>query len=303
MHEVLSIPKLFFIAAACLLIVACSSTPQNKQLDYKKITPAGTQKTMLYSVYTPPNWQVSEQLPLIVFLHGAGSNHKSFESFGANNYFDEQIIQGKMPRVILLSPNGDLGFWENWTDGTHNYRDWVLNDILPSVQKNYNTLSCPEHCHVMGISMGGFGALRFSYLSKNVFSSVSAISAPIIGEEEKRETNQSLLMQLVFPFDRIFGEEFSSNYTVNTIENAFLNKRGDSFKTLKGMRLQLIVGDNDLKQMIKNNLRFHESLVAQNRDHKYLVFRGRHRWRDWIPTFTQSINFLVDATYKIKPQK
>lgn len=135
MHQVLSILKLLFIVAVCLLIIACSSSWQNKQLDYKKITPIGNHKSVRYSVYTPPNWPVSEHLPLTVFPHGAGSSHKNFESFGAKAYFNEQIIQGKMIRVILLSPNGALGFWENWADGTHNYRDWVLNDILPSVKK------------------------------------------------------------------------------------------------------------------------------------------------------------------------
>jgi hypothetical protein len=41
----------------------------------------------------------------------------------------------------------------------------------------------------------------------------------------------------MLPFDRIFGEELSSNYTINTIEGAFLNKREYSFKTHENIRL------------------------------------------------------------------
>jgi enterochelin esterase-like enzyme len=127
--------------------------------------------------------------------------------------------------------------------------------------------------------------------------------ALVIDEKEKGKKNQSLLTQLMFPFDRIFGEELSSNYTINTIESAFLNKREDSFKTHENIRLQLIIGDEDHELMIKNNRRFHEGLVAQSRDHEYFSYRGRHKWRDWIPAFTRSINFLVDDKYKIKPQQ
>ncbi|MFT4609587.1 MAG: enterochelin esterase-like enzyme [Cellvibrionaceae bacterium] len=107
----------------------------------------------------------------------------------------------------------------------------------------------------------------------------------------------------MFPFDRLFGEELLSNYTINTIEGAVLNKREDSFKTHENIRLQLIIGDEDHELMIKNNRRFHEGLVAQSRDHEYFAYRGRHKWRDWIPTFTRSINFLIDDKYKIKPQQ
>jgi enterochelin esterase-like enzyme len=296
MHKVLSYVKFLSVFCIFLLISSCSAFRQYQQLDYKKITPANTQKIIDYGVYTPPNWQMSEQLPLIVFLHGAGGNHESFERFEANKYFDQQINMGNMPRVILISPNGDLGFWENWADGSHNYRDWVTTDILPLVQKNYNTLDCPENCHVMGLSMGGFGALRFSYLTENIFSSVSAFSAPIISDEEKEKTNNSFLIQLIFPFDKIFGEKFSKTYVKNTIENAFTNN-----KNINNVRLQLFVGDNDLEQMIKNNQRFHEKLVINNRDHEYIIYQGKHKWKDWIPNFTRSINFLVDEKYKIKP--
>ena len=278
----------------CFALFSCASLTPQKNLDYQKLTPTNTGKTIRYSVYTPPNWQAREQLPLVVFLHGAGSTHRSFEHFGANKYFDEKIQQGIMPRVILVSPKGGFGFWENWADGTHNYRDWIIDDILPTVQKDYNTLGCPDHCHVMGLSMGGFGALRFAYLSDNTFSSVSAISAPIIGEEEKGQTENSFLIKLLFPFERIFGKNFSENYNSDGIEKVWLEN-----ERTQNVRLQLIVGDKDFKQMRINNQRFHEGLSENNIDHEYIIYQGKHKWKDWIPNFAHSINFLVDDKYKI----
>ncbi len=297
MHRASKIFCRLLLTVSCLALLSCASISSQKNLDYKKLTPTNTDKTIHYSVYTPPGWQASEQLPLLVFLHGAGSTHRSFERFGANKYFDEQITKGLMPRVVLVSPKGGFGFWENWADGSHNYRDWVINDILPKVQKDYNTLNCPTHCHVMGLSMGGFGALRFGYLSDNTFSSVSAISAPIIGKEEKSQTNNSFLLKLLFPLDRIFGKDFSKNYVNNSIEKAWINNRA-----LDDIRLQIIVGDDDFKQMIKNNQRFHEGLTANNRDHDYIIYNGKHKWKSWIPNFAQAVNFLVDEQYKTDPQ-
>ncbi len=74
-----------------------------------------------------------------------------------------------MPRFILVTSNGDIGFRGNWDDGTHNYRDWVMRDIVPKVQRDYNTLDCPKHCSLMGIPMRGFGALRIANFYKRQF--------------------------------------------------------------------------------------------------------------------------------------
>ncbi len=69
----------------------------------------------------------------------------------------------------------------------------------------------------------------------------------------------------MFAFDGVFSEEFSNNLT---IEDALLNRRGDVFKTQRNTRLQLIVGDKDHEQLIKNNRRLHEGFVPQSRGHE-----------------------------------
>lgn len=283
------IVKLVVSFSALLCLLAGCSTFKAQELDYKTVSVIGAKKNMHYGVYTPPNWQKSESLPLVIFLHGARDSHTSFEKFKAHEYFDRQINGGNMPRVVVLTPNGDNGFWENWYDGTHYYRDWVLNDVMPVVQRDYNTLACPQHCHLVGISMGGFGVLRFAYFAKERFSSVSAISAPILSAEESSQAKSSLLIRLLFPLKRIFGPNLSESYKSQSIEKVWL-----SDKRLQNIRLQLIVGDKDRKQIVKANQRFHKLLVDNNIEHEYTIYSGGHKWQYWIPNFNKVINFLVN---------
>ncbi|MGH1440117.1 MAG: alpha/beta hydrolase [Cellvibrionaceae bacterium] len=271
-----------------LLVSACSSF-QPERLDYSKIDVSKPSSTLEYGVYTPPGWTKDESLPLVLFLHGGGDNHTSFEKFKADEYFDREINAGNIPRVILLTPNGKNGFWENWHDGTHNYRDWVLNEVMPKVQQDYNTLACPEHCHLAGISMGGFGALRFAYFANDRFSSISAMSAPILSEEENKKAKKSILIRLLFPLARIFGPDFSESYKKEKIEKVWLEN-----KDLQKMRLQLVVGDNDREQIMKANHRFHALMAENNVDHNYIVYKGGHKWKYWIPNLDKVINFLVN---------
>lgn len=270
-----------------LSLMACS-TFKPVALDYQQIDLHKPEKTMDFGVYTPPGWSSEEKLPLILFLHGGGDSHTSFEKFGAHQYFDEQIRLNKMPRVIVVTPNGDRGFWENWYDGSHRYRDWILQDLLPQVQKQYNTLACPEHCHLAGISMGGFGALRFAFFAEDRFSSVSAISAPILSEAESDQAKSSLFIRLFFPLKRIFGPNLSENYAETSIERVWLRD-----EATQKVRLQLIWGDQDTELILKGNERFQRLLEDNDISHDYHVYKGGHKWKFWIPQFNRVVNFLV----------
>jgi len=240
----------------CLLmfgtLTACS-TFKPEDLKYSELYPSNKSSSIKYGVYTPPNWQLGERLPLVVFLHGGGGSHFSFERYGAPEYLDSEINAGRLPRFILVTPNGDNGFWENWADGSKHYRDWVLNDIVPTVKKTYQTLECPEHCHLAGISMGGFGVLRFAYFARRDFSSVSAISAPIFNKEQAQKSKRSLLIRLLFPFKRIFGETYTEDFIRSNPYNAWVEN-----EDLRKVRLQIMWGDKDYKSIVQSNEKFHE---------------------------------------------
>lgn len=270
------------------LVQGCASfTPTD--LHYDSVQTDDMRFPVEYSVYTPPGWTENESLPVILFLHGGGDSHTSFEKHGGNDYFDEQIIAGEMPRVILVSPNGRFGLWENWHDGSRLYRDWVLDSILPIVQTQFNTLSCPDHCHLMGISMGGFGALRFAYFAGDTFSSVSAISAPIIEREGDEKPRIPLLIRLFLPIERIFGTDFKENFARENPYNSWINE-----PSLKDMRLQLIWGSQDRDGIRLSNKRLSAHLTKNNRSHDAFEYQGNHKWVAWKPNFNRVVNFLVN---------
>ena len=273
---------------ASMMLAGCSSfSPQD--LHYGAVKTDAMPFELEYGVYTPPGWTKQESLPMILFLHGSGDDHTAFEKFGAHRYFDEQIAGGNMPRVILVSPNGGFGLWENWADGSHLYRDWITETLLPEVKQRYNVKSCPLYCHLMGISMGGSGVLRMAYFESRNFSSISAISAPIFGNEDNRTPTIPWLVKLTLPIERIFGKSGTEERIRQNPYNAWVDNPG-----LRNMRLQLIWGDNDRSGIISSNQRFHEYLARKQVEHNHHVYSGNHKWVSWIPTFNKVVNFLVN---------
>lgn len=272
-----------------LLGIAGCRSFQPVDMDYGSVDVDRKPHKVEYGVYTPPGWQPGERLPLILYLHGAGDNHLSFERQGANHYFDEQINTGEMPRVILVSPNGKLGFWEDWADGSRLYRTWVLEQIVPAVQRRYNTLDCPEHCHLMGISMGGFGALRFAYFASDRFSSVSALSAPIIERKKDEKPEVSWFVKLFFPLDRIFGNDFKNGFAE---ENPYAWADNPD---LRSVRLQLVWGEDDGMRIRDANRRLSDYLTDNGVEHDAIEYEGGHKWVYWKPMFGRVVNFLVTS--------
>ena len=277
------------ILAVLFLLSACSNF-QPKALDYASVQPESKRSPMKYAVYTPPDWTPDERLPLILFLHGGGGSHLSFERYGAHEYLDEEIRAGRVARAVIVTPDGDNGFWENWADNSRHYRDWVLADVVPAVQQRYNTGACPEYCHLAGISMGGFGALRMAYFAHPQFSSVSAISAPIYNREQVGEQNSSLLIRLLFPFERIFGDIESPALRKSAPYNAWVDD-----PRMRDIRLQLIWGDRDHERIIDANQAFQARLQEAGIEHDSFVYTGRHKWKYWVPNLARVMNFLLPA--------
>lgn len=276
--------KTLSLLFAMLFLSACSSFKPTA-LNYAQLELDNKKKPLQYAVYTPPGWQISERLPLMVFLHGGGGSHQSFERYGGHLELDRLISEGKIARAIIVLPNGDNGFWENWADGTRHYRDWVLNEVVPAVQKDFQTLACPTHCHLAGISMGGFGALRMAHFQPDMFSSVSAISAPIFTKKEERP---SLLIRLLIPFKRIFGDVASAKIKDSNPYYSWVDRRLD-----KKMRLQLIWGDKDHKGIIDANQNFSRKLDSNKIAYQSLVYKGGHKWRYWVPILDQVMLFSL----------
>ncbi len=285
--------KIFFALLIIASTTACT-TFQPSALDYGSVE-LDTKRTPLnYGVYTPPNWDASERLPVILFLHGGGGSHLSFERYRGHLELDRLITAGEIGRAVVVFPNGDNGFWENWADGSRHYRDWVIDTLLPQVQRQYRTLECPTHCHLVGISMGGFGALRFAHFKPDTFESVSAISAPIFTKPNERP---SLLLRILIPFKRIFGDVGSTNVKNTNPYYSWVENRLD-----KKMRLQLIWGDDDHTGIREANENFSKRLEKHKIDFSSLVYQGGHKWKYWVPTIKEVMSFSLQNSNPIETQ-
>lgn len=270
-----------------LWLLACGANVP-KRLTYGQYESAKTQKTMSYSVYTPPGFNPSERLPLVVFLHGAGDDPSSIDEAAVGQELDAAISKGLAPRVVLVSPQGDYGFWENWASGERLYRDWVVKELMPFVQQTYHTQPCPEGCHLVGISMGGHGALAFKIAEPTLWRSVSVISAPIFTIDEVERMNDSFWLRLIIPMRDIWGE-FDRKRAVQ--RNVFTRWSSPQDVAPSSLLFAWAKGDNEQIQ------RSNRALQTHLREHQIATrsfqFEGGHNWVSWRPIFATILRAQV----------
>lgn len=281
-------PRLLLLTFLVASLAGCAT--QERRLSYGQYPSQAMGVAMPYAVWAPNDFRPDERLPMVVFLHGGGDDAGSFDRHRIGQALDEALAAGQIPRAVIVLPEGHLGFWANWRDGSRRYEDWVLDEVVPHVVERYHTLACPEDCHVMGVSMGGSGALAIALHHGGRFASAGILSAPVFDTEQMLELSGDRWVNLIVPTHRIWGEPAR-----------FEVERDDPFVAWQGagdvpLRLFIAWAEHDAPLIRRGGLRLHEHLEAQGIEHHHEVFEGRHGWRAWKPVIARSLAYQLGHT-------
>jgi putative tributyrin esterase len=266
------------LVATLVALCGCAGAPE--RVTYHSLDSTAEGRAMSYAVYTPPGWDGSTPLPLVVFLHGAGDDETVLEERAVVvRTFDEWITAGKLDPFIMVTPNGDQGFWTNWFDGSHRYEDYVVDEIIPTMYERYPIAQGRENLHLMGISMGGAGTMYTAIHHIDRFASATVLSAPLFDVEQTMQFLDGKLLRGI-PVEQLFGPPDRAKVEAS---NPYAVLR--SAEDLQGTQLLLGVGRSDLPGLLRSNRALHEHLETHAVPHHYLEYRGGHGWRSWAQVF------------------
>ena len=118
-------------------------------------------------VYLPPEFSREKRYPLVVWLHGYGGDERQFLRQAVHT-LDRAIIQGEMPSVIAVAPDGSLqGNFRIWDHGSWfsnskhgKFEDYIVKDVMEFVLTYFPIDDNPWQHVAIGWSMGGFGAYK-----------------------------------------------------------------------------------------------------------------------------------------------
>lgn len=148
-------------------------------------------RTVGYTIGYPPGHRPGARLPLIVMLHGYGGNHTdALSGLSPAQALALRVNGTPLPPMAMVTVDGGPGYW-NPHPGD-NPLGMLANELIPRCQRRGlgtgaskgtgvggGSRAKAHGIGVMGISMGGYGALLLAEKHPDLVAAVAAISPAI----------------------------------------------------------------------------------------------------------------------------
>src|ERR1700693_2742765 len=168
-------------------------------------------ETVHYCVMLPPPYAAAtrghsrRRYPVLYFLHGLGDNEQTLFKSGGWDLIEELRQKRQISDFLVVAPEGKRTFFINSADGRVRYSDFFIREFLPYIESHYSIRRERSARAITGVSMGGYGALRFAFAYPELFSSVSAQSAALITESPRPTETMPMPTPLSGLLGAVFG--------------------------------------------------------------------------------------------------
>ena len=278
---------------ACLLLIAAASASAQSRIDCSALDSRILKRAVRYCVYLPSGYDEAthppKRYPVLYFLHGLGDNEQTLFKSGGWTTLDDLRKQHKLGDFLIVAPEGRRSFYINSADGSVRYSDFFLQEFLPHIAGKYRTRPGRAGRAISGISMGGYGALRFAFANPELFSAVSAQSAALMTETPQELDAAS---RSGSPLIGVLGPAFGSPIDLahwsrnNPFALAKANATG-----LQKMAIYFNCGQDDNYGFEKGAAKLHDELLKEHIKHEYHSYPGDHSLTYFLSHFDEVMEF------------
>jgi S-formylglutathione hydrolase FrmB len=261
------------LATLIILLSALISFAQKPPVETIQLQSKLIGKTLPYNAVLPPDYQSSprSRYPVLYLLHGFSGHYSDWVTR------TNLAVYAAEYRMIVITPEGN----DNWyTDSagaaTDKYESYILQELIPDVDQRFRTIQTRYARGIAGLSMGGYGALKFGlkYPDRFVFAgSISgALGVAVLTEEDLK--NIKVIRDSVFG---VFGPVGSET-----------RKRNDIYEITRGLTAARVAalpyfyldcGTEDF--LVDMNQKFAALLREKKIPHEYRELPGNHNWEYW----------------------
>ena len=255
--------------------VLTSQTPANPRVQTIQFESKLVGKTLPYNVLLPVNYNqpdsMTKRYPVIYLLHGLTGHY--------TNWLEKTKIVDYTAsyEFIIVMPEGNDGWYTDSASVPANkYESYILQELIPDVEKRFRASSEREGRAIAGLSMGGYGALKFGVKHPEMF----VFSASLSGAFDAASWTEADLKGLEFiwrTLQPVFGAEKSETRAANDLRKLFSELTAQPIAALPYVYVDC--GTED--RLLEINRSFVDILTKQKIPHEYRQLPGNHSWTYW----------------------
>ena len=230
-------------------------------------------ETVHYCVMLPQGYDTAtaghspRRYPILYFLHGLGDNEQTLFKGGGWDLIQDLRQKGQLSDFLVVTPEGKRSFYINSADGRVRYSEFFIREFIPYIESHYSIRRERSARAISGVSMGGYGALRFAFAYPELFSSVSAQSAALVAEPPQQAESG--------PLGTVFGNPIDPRHW-NENSPFVLAKRNRAAIRTSGLSIYFNCGREDEFGFDKGAMELHRQLQAEGIQHEYHLYPGNH---------------------------
>ncbi len=223
-------------------------------------------KVLPYGVVLPPGYGLITsrriRYPVLYLLHGWSGNYNSWTKQTALMQYAAEY------QMIIITPEGGNGWYtDSATVPSDQYEAYFIRELIADVDGRLRTIADRRGRSVAGISMGGYGALKFGFKYPENFSLAASMSGAI---DAAARTDDDSIMQT-------FGEPASPARKTNDLPRLAGELPADRQALLPYFYLDC--GSED--PWLEANRDFSGVLLERKIVHEYRQLPGNHVWPYW----------------------
>jgi len=288
--KVLPIPRSIsiWLSLTALFLAGCHSAPQllpdnPRQFpgvtmqDVTFFSPA-LNRNMPYRVYLPAKLLPGQKFPVVYLLHGSGGSFQNWSNYSDVGHYATQSL------ILVMAEGGSSYYVNAALKPEDKYEDYLVRDLISDVEARFPAASGRANRAIVGVSMGGFAAVKLALSRPDLFIFAGAIS-PAIDVPSRRFSlhrwGQSLR------FRTLFGPDGSS--TRHAADPFLLVRSANPAQT---PYLYLTSGDNE--PLIEPIRRFAAIAFARHLNSEFHTKPGFHTWNQWDAQIPGCFDSLLD---------
>ncbi len=170
---------LFVLALSLPFAVHAQKTAISKSDGFRelKLDSKLMKREMPYRVILPVGYENSNEktfYPVIYLLHGLTGHY--------NNWTDSTklVEYAKNYKFIIVTPEGANGWYSDSVSAPNDkYESYIIQELIPEIEKKFRAKTDRENRVIAGLSMGGFGAMKFGLKYPEKFRLIGSFSGAL----------------------------------------------------------------------------------------------------------------------------
>jgi putative tributyrin esterase len=230
-------------------------------------------KDLPYNIVLPPGYAEKRRLryPVLYLLHGLAGHYSDWTSRTKLRQYAAEY------RLVIVTPEGNDGWYtDSVSTPTDKYETYIFQELIPDVQRRFRVYDTRAGRAVAGLSMGGYGALKFALKHPDVFSFAGSMSGAL-DAASWTATDLENLQSIFRSLEPVFGEAGNSTRLNNDLHRLYSELTTEQATSLPFLYLDC--GTED--PFLSSTRNFSELLLSKKIPHEVRLLPGSHGWTYW----------------------